>query len=89
MITIKDMLLAAGELIQATGWCQGRYALKNGKTFYDFCSSGQLVDSYCLVGALAKVAHDFWMQEEIHNAESQIPYNVMSHNYKGKSSSGY
>jgi hypothetical protein len=75
--TVKDTLVAARELIQNTGWCQGQYSLKNGKTYYNFIH-GDLADSYCLVGALSKITHDFWMQEPIQSHETQIPYNRLA-----------
>lgn len=77
MKTVKDVLVEAKKLIEATGWCQGQYAMKNGKTHYDFIHSG-IADSYCLVGACDKVAFDFWAQEEKPTYENQKIYNKLS-----------
>ena len=78
MRDVQEFLIAAKELIQKTGWCQGQYALKDGKTHYDF-SSGQLADSYCLVGAISRVAADFMREDNVTEHEHRTTYYKLSH----------
>lgn len=56
MSIIQDILTGARDLIVATDWCQGQYAMKNGKTFYDYTKSDELADAYSVDGALTKIA---------------------------------
>ncbi len=79
MKTLQELLIAARDLIETTGWNQGQYALKGGKTFYAYLSSGELADSYCLAGAFSKVAHDFWVADGVLTSEAQKPYNALAH----------
>ena len=60
MKSVRDVLQGAKELIERTGWNQGTYAMKNGKTLYNF-TSGE-ADSYCLVGAIEKTARDLYRE---------------------------
>lgn len=78
METLRDVFIGAKDLISNTGWCQGAYALKDGKTFYNYLSS-ELADGYCLSGAFNKVCQDFWKSNGVLTAEAQVPYNTLAY----------
>lgn len=78
MSTIRDVLICTKQLIEKTGWCQGQYALRGGKNFYEFLSSGELADSYCLVGAVDKVTSDMWKAQGDLSYKAQVPFNKLA-----------
>lgn len=78
METLYDVLVATKNLIETTGWCQGHYSMKNGKPYYDFLSSNEPADSYCLVGAVDKITSNMWKSHGVLTSAAQIPYNRLA-----------
>lgn len=58
MITEKIILVEARSLFYKYDWCQNQYALKEGKTLYNYLH--EPADAYSIDGAINYAAHFIW-----------------------------
>jgi hypothetical protein len=79
MKSVKDVLIAAKELIEKTGWCRTHYAIKNGKPLYEWTKE-ELADAYDLDGAMYKVTYGFMRQDERQQGNQLVEeYSKLAH----------